>query len=109
MYFPSISFSDVSITPLTVPLNISVKWNVINTDLLSTVHFPACLANVISIVCCHAFMQCVTHMGSILSVFLIVQPGCMCGLYVFVFSIVLEYLLMGLLLCVCPTDPRGIV
>ena len=47
-------------------------------------------------------------MSSILSV-LIVHSGLMCGLYVFVFPVVLEYLLMGLLQCVCPTDPGGIV
>ena len=37
--------------------------------------------------------------------FLIIHSGCMCGLHVFVFfSIVLEYFLMGLLLCPRPTD-----
>ena len=84
-HYPSISYSDVSVTPLTLPFNISVKWHDINTDLLSIVHFPVCLANVISIVCCHVFVSYVTHMGSILSV-LIVHSGCMCGLYVFIFS-----------------------
>ena len=37
-------------------LNVSVKWHVINTDLLSIVHLPVCLVNVISTICCHAFV-----------------------------------------------------
>ena len=77
-----ISSSDVSVTPLTILLNISVKWHVINTDLLSIVHFPVCLA----------LLFVVMLFCSVL----IVCSGCMCGLNVFVFAIVLEYLLMGL-------------
>ena len=48
---PSISCSDVSVTPLINLLSIFVKWHIISTDLLSIVHFPVCLANVLSIVC----------------------------------------------------------
>ena len=56
---------------LTRFLNISItcKWHAIYTVLLSIVHHPVCLTNVISGFCCHSFLMCVSHMSSILSVF----------------------------------------
>ena len=56
LYYPSISCSDVVVIPLTILLNASVKWHVINTTFLSIVHFPVSLANVIPIVHYHASM-----------------------------------------------------
>ena len=70
--------SGVSVSFLTRLLSVSFKWHTIYTALLSIVYPPDCFINVISWICCHSFLLCVTHMSSILSV-LIVLCGCICG------------------------------
>ena len=49
-------------------LNMYIQWHAIYTVPLSIVHPPVHLTNVISEICCHAFLLYVTCMSSILSV-----------------------------------------
>ena len=107
-YYSAVSGSGVSFTFLTRIFNISIKWHAIYTVLLSIVHLPVCVTNIISGICCHAFLLCATHMSYILSVLKLFFVGiCVVHRCLF-FQFVLDCLLKGLSLWVCPDDPRGI-